>query len=104
VRHSNIGAINLYQDQLEFEVTHTIRHYYMDGEDAWEMSKNLVKFAQKHEIQPGDIRIWAKTDEELEAEDVPKELRERPPSPGAEKVITVRSCFEKDKTNIPVVV
>lgn len=99
VRHSNLPALALYQDQMGFEVVNTMRRYYLDGENAYEMRKDLVTYAQLHQIQPGDARLWAKTDAELEAEDTPKELRERPPSPGAEKVITVRDCFERDKTN-----
>ena len=40
VRVSNQPAINLYK-KLGFQVVKTIRHYYMDGEDAYLMARKL---------------------------------------------------------------
>ena len=40
VRITNQPAINLYK-KLGFQVVKTIRHYYMDGEDAYLMARKL---------------------------------------------------------------
>ena len=40
VRVSNQPAINLYK-KLGFQIVKTIRHYYMDGEDAYLMARKL---------------------------------------------------------------
>ncbi|KAI8325208.1 acyl-CoA N-acyltransferase [Martensiomyces pterosporus] len=42
VRVSNVAAFSLYKHNLKFEVDHTEKKYYADGEDAYEMKKNLV--------------------------------------------------------------
>ena len=40
VRVSNKPAITLYE-KLGFQIVKTIRHYYMDGEDAYVMARKL---------------------------------------------------------------
>jgi len=40
VRVTNMPAINLYR-KLGFQITKTIKSYYMDGEDAYVMSREL---------------------------------------------------------------
>ncbi|KAJ1965630.1 N-terminal acetyltransferase A complex catalytic subunit ard1 [Dipsacomyces acuminosporus] len=42
VRVSNTAAFSLYKNNLKFEVDHTEKKYYADGEDAYEMRKSLV--------------------------------------------------------------
>ncbi|KAJ1641871.1 N-terminal acetyltransferase A complex catalytic subunit ard1 [Coemansia asiatica] len=41
VRVSNKAAFSLYKNTLKFDVDHTEKKYYADGEDAYAMKKNL---------------------------------------------------------------
>lgn len=41
VRESNGAALHLYRNKLTFEVLDIEKSYYMDGEDAYKMEKNL---------------------------------------------------------------
>lgn len=41
VRQSNVAALHLYRDTLQFEVQEIVSSYYADGEDAYSMKKNL---------------------------------------------------------------
>ncbi|CAD6199420.1 unnamed protein product [Caenorhabditis auriculariae] len=54
VRVSNRAALNLYQNNLKFVINDTEPKYYADGEDAYAMRRDLVKFAQENNIEPAD--------------------------------------------------
>jgi peptide alpha-N-acetyltransferase len=41
VRVSNRAALGLYKDKLKYEVHSLSKEYYADGEDAYEMRKEL---------------------------------------------------------------
>lgn len=43
VRVSNRAALGLYRDRLGYKVDNTEVGYYADGEDAYQMKKNLVR-------------------------------------------------------------
>lgn len=44
VRESNVAALHLYRDSLQFEVTELVNSYYADGENAYAMKKDLSVF------------------------------------------------------------
>lgn len=52
VRKSNRAALNLYMNTLRFNVNEIEPKYYADGEDAYAMRRDLVKFSLDHDIQP----------------------------------------------------
>lgn len=43
VRVSNRAALGLYRDRLGYQVANTEVGYYADGENAYQMKKNLVR-------------------------------------------------------------
>ncbi|OQR77363.1 N-alpha-acetyltransferase 10-like [Tropilaelaps mercedesae] len=54
VRRSNRAALHLYQNTLGFAISDTEAKYYADGEDAFAMRRDLVKFAEKEGLTPAD--------------------------------------------------
>lgn len=54
VRKSNRAALHLYENTLKFKVSEIEPKYYADGEDAYAMKRDLVKFATENNIVPAD--------------------------------------------------
>jgi len=54
VRKSNRAALNLYTNTLKFKISEIEPKYYADGEDAYAMRRDLVQFAQIHDIRPAN--------------------------------------------------
>lgn len=44
VRLSNVAALHLYRDSLNFQVIEIVSSYYSDGEDAYSMKKDLDSY------------------------------------------------------------
>ncbi|CAI5449190.1 unnamed protein product [Caenorhabditis angaria] len=64
VRVSNRAALNLYQNTLKFEVNDIEPKYYADGEDAYAMRRNLVKWAEEKGYEPADKESFFRPIEE----------------------------------------
>ena len=54
VRKSNRAALNLYTQALKFQISEIEPKYYADGEDAYAMKRDLVKWAKHQDIDPAD--------------------------------------------------
>ena len=54
VRKSNRAALNLYTQALKFQISEIEPKYYADGEDAYAMKRDLVKWAGQQGIDPAD--------------------------------------------------
>ena len=54
VRKSNRAALNLYTQALKFQISEIEPKYYADGEDAYAMKRDLVKWAKQQDIDPAD--------------------------------------------------
>ena len=54
VRKSNRAALNLYTQALKFQISEIEPKYYADGEDAYAMKRDLVKWAKQQGIDPAD--------------------------------------------------
>uniref|UniRef100_A0AC34QF64 N-terminal amino-acid N(alpha)-acetyltransferase NatA n=1 Tax=Panagrolaimus sp. JU765 TaxID=591449 RepID=A0AC34QF64_9BILA len=52
VRVSNRAAFSLYKNVLKFEVDKREPKYYADGEDAFLMKRDLMVFAEQHDVKP----------------------------------------------------
>ncbi|CAG0914914.1 unnamed protein product [Notodromas monacha] len=54
VRRTNRAALSLYSNMLKFTILEVEPKYYADGEDAFAMKRDLVSFAQQHNIVPAE--------------------------------------------------
>merc|ERR550517_1186766 len=52
VRKSNRAALNLYTQALKFQISEVEPKYYADGEDAFAMKRDLVKWSKEQGIDP----------------------------------------------------
>ena len=52
VRRSNVAARHLYEKTLKFEVKQVSKKYYADGEDAFEMHKDLRNAGESSIVIP----------------------------------------------------
>merc|ERR1711934_1249638 len=50
VRKSNRAALNLYTQALKFQISEIEPKYYADGEDAYAMKRDLVKWSKQQDI------------------------------------------------------
>lgn len=72
VRKSNRAALHLYTETLGFQVSEVETKYYMDGEDAYAMKRDLISFAREAKLQPADAAsFWpSSTDHAITASTV----------------------------------
>ena len=66
VRKSNRAALNLYTQALKFQISEIEPKYYADGEDAYAMKRDLVKWAKQQDIDPADPTTFFGTKEEAD--------------------------------------
>ncbi|PNS21476.1 hypothetical protein CAC42_1255 [Sphaceloma murrayae] len=62
VRKSNEAAVKLYKG-MGYTVWRTVRGYYADGEDAWDMRKPLARDAGRKTIREGGEEAMVEPDE-----------------------------------------
>lgn len=53
VRESNVAALRLYRDTLQFRVEKTEAKYYADGEDAFSMKQDLAYIREQRALEDG---------------------------------------------------
>ena len=58
VRKSNRAALNLYTQALKFQISEIEPKYYADGEDAYAMKRDLVKWSKQQGIDPADPQTF----------------------------------------------
>lgn len=54
VRESNVAALRLYRDTLQFKIEKTEAKYYADGEDAFSMKQDLGFIREQRILEGGE--------------------------------------------------